>query len=212
MIVDLPRGPLVITVEDNKIAKLSLPLTKQKIGVFISGGIDSAILYYMILLKNKSLENLHEIIPITIHRKEGSKHFAKLVVNYVNACHGIEPYEALIVGDTTLPENQQVKSGVLEAHSLGFNIVFVGVIKQLPEHMIGFETIPYKENFGFRVPFKLLDKSNVIDIIKQFKQDGLFHITHSCDIYEIGRCNKCNGCRERAWGFSQLMTSDPGML
>lgn len=212
MIVDLPSGPLVITVEDNKIAKLSLPLTKQKIGVFISGGIDSAILYYMILLKNKSLENLHEIIPITIHRKEGSKHFAKLVVNYVNACHGIEPCEALIVGDTTLPENQQVKSGVTEAYSLGFDIVFVGVIKQLPEHMIGFEIIPYEESFRFRVPLHLLDKSNVIDIIKQFKQDGLFHITHSCDIYEIGRCNKCNGCRERAWGFSQLMTSDPGML
>ena len=56
MIVDLPKGPLVITLENNKIAKLSLPLTKQKIGVFISGGIDSAILYYLILLKNKSLE------------------------------------------------------------------------------------------------------------------------------------------------------------
>jgi 7-cyano-7-deazaguanine synthase in queuosine biosynthesis len=186
MIVDLPRGPLVITVEDNKIAKLSLPLTKQKIGVFISGGIDSAILYYMILLKNKSLENLHEIIPITIHRTEGSKHFAKLVVNYVNACHEIEPCEALIVGDTSLPENQQVKSGVTEAYSLGFDIVFVGIIKLLPEHMIGFEIIPYKESFRFRAPLHSLDKSNVIDIIKQFKQDGLFHITHSCNIYEIG--------------------------
>jgi 7-cyano-7-deazaguanine synthase in queuosine biosynthesis len=212
MIVDLPRGPIVITLEDNKIAKLSLPLTKQKIGVFISGGIDSAILYYLILLKNKTLGNLHEIIPITIHRKEGSKHFAKLVINYVNACHDIEPCEALIVGDTTLPENQQVKSGVLEAYSLGFNIVFVGVITQLPEHMIGFEIIPYLESFSFRVPFKLLDKSNVIDIIRQFKQEGMFHITHSCDIYEIGRCNKCNGCRERAWGFSKLVAFDPGRL
>ncbi len=212
MIFDIPQGPLVVTLGNDKRARISLPETKEKIGVFISGGLDSAVLYFLILLKNKSLGNLHEIVPITIHRKEGSKHFAKLVISYVNACHGLTPPDTLIVGDTTLPEIEQVKSGVLEAYSLGFDIVYVGVIKQLPEHMIGYEIIPYGESYEFRVPFKLLDKSNVIDIAKQFKQEGLFQITHSCDIHEIGRCNTCNGCRERIWGFSQLDDTDPGLL
>ena len=54
---------------------ITLPDKKSKIGVLVSGGMDSAILYYLLLLENRWRGNLHTITPIAVMRKEGSKYF-----------------------------------------------------------------------------------------------------------------------------------------
>lgn len=205
-------GPL----HDQRTASLILPTYQsRKIAVLISGGLDSAILYYMLLQENKNLDNLHEIVPFTILRKEGSKHFVKPVIAHVHACFDMPYIDPIVVGDNTLPEDQQVKSGLKDAWSAGFNLGYVGIIEQLPEHVLGWDKIPhliYNQTHRFKTPLRTLKKSHVIDLIIKLNQSGLFYITHSCDIYEIGRCNKCNGCNERIWGFDQLGISDPGTI
>jgi Queuosine biosynthesis protein QueC len=201
-------GPL----DDRRTLSLTLPEEKKRLAMFISGGIDSAILYYLMLEENKKLNNLHEITPFSIIRKEGSRYFANLVIAHIHSFYGIPYREPIIVGDNTLPEHKQVKSGAYDARELGYDIVYLGLIEQLPQHMVGWFPIPYKESDRFKAPLHLLNKSHIIDLIVQLKQESLFYITHSCSSQEIGRCNRCNGCNERSWGFTQLDITDPSII
>jgi 7-cyano-7-deazaguanine synthase in queuosine biosynthesis len=199
---------------DQRTVIIKLPKNKSRIGVLVSGGIDSAILYYLLLLENKQNGNLHDIKPISIMRKEGSKYFSSLVVGHVNQEFQIPYSDPLIVGDNTLPEEEQVKSGVNQALAQGFDIIYAGVIEQLPQHMINWQPIPSKETLKFKTPLQNINKSHIIDIVVKFKQNPLFYITHSCsgEQTQIGRCNGCNGCNERRWGFEQLNLLDPGTI
>lgn len=206
--MQLDCGP----VHDRRTLTLNLPATPSHIGVFVSGGLDSAILYYLLLEENRRLGDIHTVIPLTIPRKEGSKHFAKLVVAHVQAAFWLPYTEPLSIGNTQLPEHLQVKSGIKQSYWLGFNEVYVGLIEQLPEHIIGWDKPVYAENSFYRIPLQNLQKCHIVDLIKHAKQEALFYITHACDQLELARCWQCNGCRERAWGFEQLALSDPSML
>ena len=197
---------------DIRTLSFDLPASRIPIAVCVSGGIDSAILYYLLMLENQRIGNLHDIIPVTVLRKEGSKNFAKLVIAHVLASFGKSYREPMILGDVTLPEDQQVKSAIQTAKWGGFKQAYVGIIEQLPEHTAGWEVIHAAPGKFYRTPLVNLQKHHVIDLVVKLKQEALFYITHACDQTEIARCNSCNGCRERAWGFEQLALSDPSML
>ena len=197
---------------DIRTVNLELPTESSKIGIFVSGGMDSAILYYLLMLANKNQNDIHEIVPLTVLRKEGSKNFSQLVIAHVQSAFHRPYTESLKLGDNTLPEPEQVKSGVQDAFKLGFKRVYTGLIQQLPQHMIGWDPIPYKESDFFKAPMKDLNKSHVVDLIYKHNQEALFYITHSCAAWEVSRCYSCNGCNERRWGFEQLLKTDPGTI
>lgn len=197
---------------DKRSVDIVLPPTPSKIGVLVSGGIDSAILYYLVHMQNKFMNNRHTILPLTILRKEGSKYFAQGVVDKIHKLHNLPLIDTIIIGDNTLPEEEQVKSGVTQAHTTGFMIVYCGVIEQLPQHMVNWHPIPSRETRRFKTPFQVLNKSHIVDLCIKFNLTDLFAITHSCSTLEDQRCNQCNGCNERTWGFEQLGVVDPGML
>jgi hypothetical protein len=199
-------------VGNQRTLKLKLPEERTKIAVLISGGIDSAILYYLMLLENKNIGFKHEIVPVTIPRTEGSEYFGKLVVANMNEKFNMIKRDAIVVGNASLPDDRQVKSGVLHAYDLGFDLVYGGVIEQQPEHMVGWTPPDAKETKRFKTPLKDLSKAHVIDLVIQSKQEDLFYITHTCVKFKIGRCHKCNGCNERAWGFAHLGLTDPGTI
>lgn len=195
---------------DLRTLTISLPEQPSKIGIFVSGGIDSALLYYLLNLENKNKK--HTIVPLSIMRKEGSKYFSHLVVAHINETLELPMSKPIIVGKPNLPEDQQVKSGVVEAFQQGFDYIYVGVIEQLDIHMVGWQAIPAQETEKFKTPFSKLNKSHIIDLVHRLGQDSLFNITHSCSTYELGRCKSCNGCNERKWAFDQLNLTDPGKL
>jgi hypothetical protein len=194
---------------DQRSLKLTLPQTK-KIGVFVSGGIDSALLYYLLLLEKKNTNGNQLVKPIKINRKEGSKYFAQNIINLVNQLFNIE-IAPLRLGNTILPEIKQVSSAVKQAFNFPpyFDTVYIGVIHNRPEHMIGFEHIPVPEHAQVLVPFKNLEKSHIIDIYYKLGIEQLLFFTHSCDQHELVPCGRCNGCKEREWGFNQLEKQDP---
>lgn len=196
-------NPATITIE--------LPIQKEILGVLVSGGIDSAILYFMIIQENIRLGNLHDIIPLTVSRKEGSVYFAGPVVEHVHRYFNIPLVPHLTVGDNTLVEIKQVTSGMHDAFAMGCEKVYLGIIVQLEQHAIGWDRPFMIQSEKFRLPFLNVNKSHIIDLVRRVNQECLFHITHSC-VHEFGRCNHCNGCNERSWGFDQLNIIDPGKV
>lgn len=164
------------------------------------------------LQENKDTGYRHDIRPISIMRSEGSEYFSKLVVANMNEKFNLIKQDAIIVGNPSLPDDRQVKSGVLHAYDLGFDLTYCGVIEQQPAHMVGWTPPEAKETKRFKTPLKDLNKTHIIDLVIQCKQEDLFYITHTCNKFKVGRCHKCNGCNERAWGFSQLGLTDPGTI
>ena len=191
---------------------IDLPPTPSKIAMFVSGGLDSAILYYLLLKANAEVNNLHWIHPFVIARTEGSKYFTRPVIAHVHSQFNIPYEEPILVGDPSLPGHMQVRSGGQSAILMGYAQLYGGLISQQPEHKIDEEPADVVEDDIVKLPFAGIDKSHVVDLIVQYKQEALFYLTHSCSIMEIGRCYTCNGCRERTWGFDQLGLADPGTI
>jgi hypothetical protein len=198
--------------DDTKTVHIQLPLIPSKIGMFVSGGLDSAILYYLLLKANAELGDMHMIHPFVVPRTEGSKYFARPVIAHVHSQFNLPYRDPILVGDPSLPGHLQVKSGGDSAMLMGYSQLYGGVIDQLPEHTIGYEPAPVEENDIVKMPFLNLTKGHVINLIVRCKQEALFYITHSCSILEIGKCNTCNGCNERNWGFAQCGLTDPGTI
>jgi len=188
---------------------ITLPNTPSKLGVLVSGGIDSAILYYLILLENRFSNNMHTVVPLSVMRKEGSRYFAQKVVDKIHELHNLPQVETTLVGDNSLPEEEQVRSAVRQSHNMGFDIVYCGVIEQLPQHMVNWQPISSRETYRFKTPLQVLNKSHIIDLCVKLRRQDLFDVTHSCSRTELGRCNVCNGCNERRWGFEQNNIQEP---
>lgn len=189
--------------------KLQLPLQKN-VGVLVSGGMDSAVLYWLLVSLNHHAGHTHIIQPYTIYRTEGSPHYAPLVIDYVNRSWNINA-NAIIVGDNTLPQKMQVESGIKEILNKRLSqVVYLGNITMRQEHAIGWTVPCIRDMTTARSPMLNLDKSHIVDLIVQLNCKELFTISHSC-IYSVGHCGQCNGCMERKWGFDQLKLIDPAM-
>jgi hypothetical protein len=192
---------------------ITLPATPSKIGVFISGGLDSALMYYLVLQANRAMANIHQINTYTIARTEGSKYFARPVIALVNKRMGLPYKEPKVVGDPTLPGHLHVQSGGWSAKEEGCSQIYIGVIDQQPEHDEGPHDFRYLRDDIVKMPLADTSKDNVVALIVEHGLEGLFHITHSCSTQEVGRCwNKCKGCEERSWAFSRLGLVDPGVV
>jgi tRNA(Ile)-lysidine synthase TilS/MesJ len=51
---------------------IKLPEGKQRIGVMLSGGADSAVLLYLLCLERKMDRSTQELIPFTVARPDGA--------------------------------------------------------------------------------------------------------------------------------------------
>jgi hypothetical protein len=183
---------------------------RRKIAVLVSGGIDSAILYYIIQKAISESSLNYTCTPFTILRKEGSPIYAPLVIQYVNSLFNIPFIELNIVGDNLLEEHLQVGSAEKEIHKdFLANILYVGLIETLEIHTIGWLP-PYNpiETENTKYPLKNLSKPHVIDLFYQLGQQKLLEFTHSC-VFADKMCLNCNGCTERQYGFNKLGKIDP---
>jgi hypothetical protein len=203
---------LEILLFDNTTFKLQLPLLRRNIGVLVSGGLDSALLYYMA----KSLEiqdARYKVTPYTLERDDCSKNHAQLVVDYVHDKLSIERVSTRYMPILQTDSDAQVAEGISKLLKERLSLVYVGIITTLPEHALHGVGSPYfpVDYELVNYPLKQLTKDQVVDMIMKLGIDKLFELTHSC-VYDIDiPCGMCNRCNERAWAFSQLGLVDPGI-
>jgi 7-cyano-7-deazaguanine synthase in queuosine biosynthesis len=181
-----------------------LPNNPSKIGVFVSGGLDSAILYHMVLQAN--VDSKHNIVPLTVIKNSSSLQFVSSVVTHIQTSCKVPLVSPTILSGT------QVKPAINQARRWHYTRVYVGLIKELPEFLLGWESTAYPDNDFFKAPFSNLTKIDIVKLTIEQHQEQLFRITHSCAVQDTDRCNTCNRCRERKWAFDSLALTDPGML
>lgn len=201
--------------DDKRQVEIALPTDKKRIGVMLSGGADSAILLYILALEKKMSGSDHELIPFTVARHDGAWNYVKPIVDKVNEILGIELPAPIQVGDPTLHHSQQGRSGELEARGkYQIDHFYYGSQQHPPVPMPGeYPKRPEQVELpGTTIPFALVDKRHTLDLFNVFDVWPLIELTHSCTAQTEGRCGACYNCTERAWAFTELGFTDPGVM
>lgn len=206
MQLELPSLPyLENKTFKNLYRKLNGLNKENEIGVLFSGGADSALLYFLLLEEHYTVSSSFRITPYTIMR-EGSKIHAQRVINWIHRYYRLDDVALNVVGDHSLPDHQQVESGVREILSNKADFVYLGIIESRPEHSYGWWRHKFKETLQRKYPLLNLQKSHIIDLYYQKNLTDLLAITFSCNLSQHEPCNQCNGCLERNWGMNEVMS------
>jgi hypothetical protein len=211
-----------ITVgKDNYIQQvdIKLPEGKQRIGVMLSGGADSAVLLYLLCLERKMDHSTQELIPFTVARPDGAWDYVKPIVEWVRnklSLTAEQLPDPIKVGDATVHHSQQGRTGEHEARTrYGIEHVFYGsqahpdrALIELPGE---YPNRPASVELpGTTCPFALVDKRHTLSLYDTFDIWPLIELTHSCTALTVGRCGECYNCKEREWALGQLGVADLG--
>lgn len=177
---------------------------KRNIGVLVSGGLDSAITYFLLTILNLENNNIFNITPYTVLKNEGSKNYALPIINYIQNKFNLTITDLNTVGDNNLSGVQKVDSAISEIFRLGSDFIYLGLISERDEHRINWPKYKFNETVRKKYPLAKLEKSHVIDLYIQYDALDLLKMTHSCVVNEINACGSCNGCNERNWGLKEM--------
>jgi hypothetical protein len=173
-------------------------------GIMLSGGIDSAILLYLIVSQQPNVN----IQPFTIDKIDGAALYVNKIIDHFNQKFQLAIPYTIYVGDPTAHHRLQSKTAVIDIFNrYPIDYLFIGINQNPPElnHLPGAPQRDTKsDNPRIVFPFVNLLKTDILKIMLDERQNDLIDITHSCTEQTIGKCDKCWQCTERAWAFAQL--------
>jgi 7-cyano-7-deazaguanine synthase in queuosine biosynthesis len=192
-------------------------LKKSNFGIMLSGGLDSAVLLYLLLKEDKTIV----LQPFSIPKHDGSHLFVPAILKYFENYFNIKIPDTILVGDPNAHHSQQSTTAVKQilAKHAEIDFVYFGT-NQNPIH--SFDYSQFKPGgFPNRVqgpdhpkilmPFIKMYKDEILKILFDNNQQALLSLTHSCTERKTGRCGQCFQCKERKWSFDQLDQIDPGI-
>lgn len=203
LVLELPKIPNFPNETMSALWKRYTNIQSNKIGVLVSGGLDSALLYFLLIKENLSTGSKFSIVPYTILRANGSEYYAQKVIGFIHEYFNIPAINLNYIGNIGLPEINQVESGISDILAVKVDYVYLGMIELREEHTKGIKVSKFNETPTRKYPFLRLQKSHIIDLVIQNNVLDIISITYSCDMPGIVPCGNCNGCNERTWGLTQ---------
>jgi hypothetical protein len=184
----------------------------KKYGLLLSGGLDSAVLLYLIIKQAPAID----LQPYTIPKHDGSALYADPIITHMNHKFNLSIPQTILVGDPDVHHAQQSSIALREIfQKYNPDFVFMGTNTN-PAELDNIEGAPKRilntNNPRLLTPFAYMTKDQILKIIYDEDQEDLADITHSCTEQRLGRCNRCWQCGERAWAFRQLGKIDTGTL
>jgi hypothetical protein len=206
-----------ISVVDGQSIEVNADPTK-KYGIFLSGGIDSAILLAA-LVKDSVIKGFTlDIQPFTIPAQSGASPAPHKVIDYINQHFDVSIPPTIFVGDITQHHSKLTKYAfgqVIQLHP-EIDMIFMGLNQNPPPPFVSkaglFPNRAKESNHvKLELPFIKLYKNHVIDIMFQLGVEKLSELTHSCTEQSKRRCNSCFACDERQWAFDTIGRTDSSL-
>ena len=202
----------------------------DKIGIDMSGGIDSVALLCLVISELKLTSSIHDykILCFTVKKDDGATYYSARIVQKVSEFFGVdiehinnEVNDLLNVPDA--PRHVTNIDSIVRLHNRYSNLITYCGINKVPHSSVKeFEhssETRSSQNYdyvttdsGIICPLLNLHKPQILDIYYKLGCEDLLKWTHSCVENLIGTCNACYSCEERAWGFSSLVKDDPGTI
>lgn len=189
-------------------------LDNKRIGLFLSGGIDSAVLFFCLAntLKNS------EFLLFTVTRDNDNRYnepYVKQVVEYVQHKTNCKIISHEFLRFTNREQAQKHRLShikkLIDIYQL--DLCANGMTAN-PKHLLiegrderrdnGLELVKkYHKNVLLYQPFADKDKKYVVGLIKKYNLEEFFNITISCESEAPPRpCGECWWCKERDWAIS----------
>jgi hypothetical protein len=197
-----------------------IPTDKARIGVFVSGGWDSAVLWY--LVKSYCEGSGQEAIPFTVPKIDGAEYHSKVVVDTINTLLDCDLQTPIIVGDwyDGPDTSMYVKAGAWQTFNKKLcDWQLFGMTKHSDKvHELHTRQDPVdrpnpseEDRKHAAWPFEHMTKDETVNLGFQLGiGDIIAKVTHSCTEQDRGRCGECYWCTERAWAFSENNLEDKG--
>lgn len=195
-------------------------------GIMLSGGVDSAILFYLILKTYQERGWTPKVQPFTMRKNNESVASATRMLEYISTQFPEYTIPATIeVGD---PNTHHRLAGEAAWKEIKrdypwISFVFYGSNKVPPWDY----STRKKDEFGLPIgrperskgeggivylPFLHIYKYHTLDLIYEHGQEKLLELARSCTERITGhRCGSCFQCSERAWAFNYFRRIDPGI-
>lgn len=184
------------------------------IGIFISGGLDSAVLAYL-LHKYKSED--HEFLFYTVPRYDDSFFHAKRIIKYLDDEFNYSNRMPILLGSPDLHHSQQVLSGIriaVRQHKAGV-LVLGDTALPYDQSLSTEQSAPIRnrsDHWYIKQPFIDFTKKDTVQLAVDMNLTQLIELSHTCTESKLLRCNVCWQCRERAWAFKECGKVDLGTM
>ena len=195
----------------------------DKIGLFLSGGLDSAALLCLILTELKNIDKLNKIpvVCFTVLKENIPTHYATDVLNYAQTKFDVSITHVNDIPNTADSDKLGIIDNTLFKFAKNYSanmLIYLGQNRMSPDEIRPFSqklNVDYgnrKTVGNITSPFLFLHKPQIVDLIYQLGCEEVIPLTKSCSTQSIGTCNICYACAERKWGFSALGKTDPGIV
>lgn len=199
----------------------------HSIGLFVSGGLDSTLLAYLLhdLSQKKNLNNNFKFFVVP--RPDDSVIHVNRIVDYIGKHFNVGT-TIHVVGTGDTHHSKQVTSGIREAIENYYCDIFLSSItknpsEKLPNYAYGTflepDGTPYdgpirKKSWHPKLldPFLDYTKEDTVKLIKDYNLVDIMNLTHTCTGSKSIRCNRCWQCCERSWAFDKNNFTDTGTM
>lgn len=187
-----------------------IPWDVKRIGVMVSGGLDSATLLHFLVKENKTKLDPVEIVVCTVPRYDAAVIHSKRIIEFIENFHNVKLTQ-VDVGTSDVHSDMQVIEGARDAIlRLRFRCVFLATTA-IPEHLAEGFGAPQRDASPkplLEQPWGLVTKDQVVKALKDEGLEELIRITHSCTVHQMEHCGQCFNCVERKWALDSNVLID----
>lgn len=190
----------------DELLKLESIKPDHTVGIMLSGGMDSALLLYLLASK---LDNY--IIPFTVAKTDGAKHYVNSIAEWVSTRLNKNIKEPTII-DNPATHHSQIINYALNLIENRYDILYFAGNSYPVDILPNGPARTRRTNKKHIQPFFDLYKTDILQAYIDYDIMELLLLTHTCTELEFGRCNLCWQCKERQWAFNKLDIVDIGVL
>ena len=170
-------------------------LKHKRIGVFVSGGFDSALLLYMLYAHKTE----HQITVFVIDRPNDSVKHSKRVVEYIDNHFGINS-NIQYVGTSKVHHSLHIRTGIMDALKFPIDAVVLGTTAN-PTQIEKGPTRAASTNPQIVQPFITVTKDVLVGTAKKLNALELLDVSWSCEHPGETPCGVCWHCKEKQWAI-----------
>ena len=186
-----------------------IPEGSKKIGLMVSGGLDSALLLYLLTkeIKDKNLTVDFETYSVRQDDRSSLVH-SKNVIDTIEKLNGVS-IKNTVFWNPEAHSDYEIIFGVLSAlnkeHKTGIplNVLFIATTS-VPEELANLEGDPnrnLRSTLCVERPWVDVSKDNIVKYIKEKNLQILIEHSLSCTRSKSKHCGQCWNCKERKWAF-----------
>ena len=193
-----------------------IPPNVKKLGLMVSGGLDSALLLYLITKEIKDKQLDVELMTYTVNKQNvNSTVHANNIIKIIENLNDIKINNA-IVGSDEAHSDYEIIFGVSDAlnrerkTNIPLGILYLATTA-VPEELAKEAGAPARSrqtNFAVVQPWGAETKDNVVKLAVENKLFTLIENSHSCTTRSDYHCGGCWMCKERKWAFEKNNAQD----